>query len=128
MLLNKDKTVLYAVPSEKKTVTVPETVTYAEISNNAIEEMHFQSGTPIKLELENLHDASLYVPAEAYFTYLAAWGDRLGSNRLLPDNGADAGVYYPRRGRSYLEMARFCDGLLDSDGWHLCGSGTKWST
>ena len=65
-------------------------MTYAEISNNAIEEMHFQSGTPIKLELENLHDASLYVPAEAYFTYLAAWGDRLGSNRLLPDNGADA--------------------------------------
>ena len=115
MLLNKDKTVLYAVPSEKKTVTVPETVTYAEISNNAIEEMHFQSGTPIKLELENLHDASLYVPAEAYFTYLAAWGDRLGSNRLLPDNGADA-EFIIQDGAILSRDGKILYGLLDSVG------------
>lgn len=90
MLLSKDKTTLYAVPLEKKVVTIPETVTYAEISDNAIEEIHFKSGTPAEMELGNLHDASIYVPSDAYFAYLAAWGDSLGTNRLLREDGTEA--------------------------------------
>ena len=50
-----------------------------------------------------------------YFTYLAAWGDRLGSNRLLPDNGADA-EFIIQDGAILSRDGKILYGLLDSVG------------
>lgn len=92
MLFNKDESVLYAVPAEKKIVTIPDTVTYAELQENSIEKLYFKADKPIGINFENLHNAEIYVPAEAYLDYLTAWGESLGDNKLFKDDGSQGDV------------------------------------
>lgn len=115
MLFSKDKSTLYAAPSNKKVVIVPETVTYAELANNEIQEIHFKSDMPIEVELGNLHNASIYVPSESYFDYLSAWGERLGTNRLLREDGAED-EFVIRDGAILSSDGKILYKLLDSTG------------
>lgn len=92
MLTDKNQTVIYDIPAKMETVVIPETITEVSFheTNTALKEVHFLSETPIDIDVSALKNAKLVVPADAYMSYLRAWGEKLGSNELCKDDGTEA--------------------------------------
>lgn len=128
MLLNKDQTCIYSIPSNIKEVNVPETVQEVNFSaGNNITEIHMNSQKPINMDFNEISGAKIYVPASSYIRYLSAWGKNPGgSNMLLPDNGQEQQVVeddqaiYSADGETLISVKSSVDGV------YVVKSGVKY--
>lgn len=90
VLYNKDKTIIYDIPLNKKEITVDENVTVITLKDlNNIEKITFNSLVPPDIDVSLLNNAELIVPDDAYFTYLMAYGNTIGNNTLKTANNAE---------------------------------------
>lgn len=120
VLLNKEQTVIYDIPTEKEKVTVPETVTSINLPvDNQIQEIHFLSNHPIDLSFEEQYGKKIYVPADSYLKYLSAWGKHPGneSNELVAEEGEieefveDDAAIYSADGKTLISLKSKVDGV-----------------
>ena len=94
MLTSKEQDKIYAIPSNMTKLTFDESIKSITISQNShIKEIHLSSSIP-EMDIENLNGAKIYVPANAYFDYLNAWGGRLGNNELLNEDESKSPYVY----------------------------------
>ena len=121
MLLDKEQTVIYDIPTEKTSVTIPETVDDIHFSmENQISEIHFLKDKPIDLSFDDLYGVTLYVPAEDYLKYLSAWGKHPGndSNELVAEDGEiedfveDDEAIYSADGKTLLSVKSSVSGVF----------------
>lgn len=90
MLLSKDKSVIYDIPSSVKSADIPKTVTEINLSafNTNLKEIILHGENVPSVNLSAINNAVIYVPKEAYLDYLSAYGSSLGTNELLPDGNS----------------------------------------
>lgn len=94
MLTSKEQDKIYAIPSNMTKLTFDESIKSITISQNShIKEIRLSSSIP-EMDIENLNGAKIYVPANAYFDYLNAWGGRLGNNELLNEDESKSPYVY----------------------------------
>ena len=94
MLTSKEQDKIYAIPSNMTKLTFDESIKSITISQNShIKEICLSSSIP-EMDIENLNGAKIYVPANAYFDYLNAWGGRLGNNELLNEDESKSPYVY----------------------------------
>lgn len=95
MLFTKDMMKICAVPSSKRTVSVPETVKSITLDdNNSIKAMIISSDTILNIDITKLDGATIYVPKDKYLTYAKKWIKTIGNNKLIPINGVSEGELY----------------------------------
>ncbi len=87
VLFNKEQTKIKGIPLSCRELDVPEAVTQITIpSVNHIQMVDLSTEQPPEMNIENLKDTIIWVPAEAYDTYYAEWADRLPDTvRLMSD-------------------------------------------
>lgn len=121
MLLNKEMTEIYDIPDAMTEITVPETVATINFPfGNHINTMHFLSETPGNYDFSGIFGATIYVPADVYLKYLAAWGKDPGGNgnRLAADGESDNEFVeddtciYSADGKTLLAVKNTVDGVL----------------
>lgn len=90
MLLSKDESIVYDIPSSVKSATIPNTVKQINLSeyNSELKELRLSSREVPSINLSCVNDVTIYVPREYYFDYLNALGSSLGTNRLLPNDNS----------------------------------------
>lgn len=94
MLTSKEQDKVYAIPTSMTKLTFDESIKSITISKNSgIKEIHLSSTIP-EMDIENLSGAKIYVPANAYFDYLNAWGGKLGNNELLNEDESKSPYVY----------------------------------
>lgn len=113
VLYDRAYTELYAVPYGMSSVTVPETVEKITLSEqNCIQSLTLHAETPPEIELRRLENATIYVPDDAYFSYVKKWALRLGTNRILPQSDNSESSFYTKANAILTDTA---------DGTALCG-------
>ena len=121
MLLNKAMTEIYDIPDAMTEITVPKTVDTINFGfENQIQTLHFLSETPEDIDFSNVFGATIYVPADTYLKYLAAWGKDPGGNgnQLVADGESgeefveDDICIYSADGKTLLAVKNTVDGVL----------------
>lgn len=90
ILLSKDESIVYDIPSSVKSATIPNTVKQINLSeyNSELKELRLSSKEVPSINLSCVSDVTIYVPREYYFDYLNALGSSLGTNRLMPNDNS----------------------------------------
>ena len=132
MLLNKEQTVIYDIPRNMISITVPGTVRNVNFaSDNKLSEIHMNSEKPANIDFSLLSDVKIYVPASSYIRYLSAWGRNPGGrNQLLPDDGEepnliqDDNAIYSEDGKTLVSVKSSVDGVyVVPDGVEIIAGG-----
>lgn len=95
-LASKDKTIIYDIPANTKNFSVPETVSEVDFSdyNDNIETIVFSSKAVPTADITKLDNAKIYVPKDSLFDYIKAWGSKIGTNEILPNDGSSPEYIY----------------------------------
>lgn len=91
VLYNKEQTRIEGVPLSCRELDLSDKITYVQLpSGNSIQKLTLTSEEPPEMQVENLKDAIVWVPKDAYETYYAAWGSRLADSVQLMSDEADS--------------------------------------
>lgn len=95
-LASKDETIIYDIPANTKNFSVPETVSEVDFSdyNDNIETIVFSSKAVPTADITKLDNAKIYVPKDSLFDYIKAWGSKIGTNEILPNDGSSPEYIY----------------------------------
>lgn len=115
ILFNKEQTKLQGIPLSCRELDVPAEVTQITIpSVNHIQRIDLSTEQPPEMNVENLSNAIIWVPAAAYDTYYAEWADRLPDTVSLVSDGEDSGELTVKDGAVLSKDGTILYRLLDS--------------
>ncbi len=93
MLTSKEQDKIYDIPKNMTKITLDDNIKSIIFRKDSkLEELHLSSVVP-DMNIENLSNAKIYVPKDAYYDYLKQYGPRLGTNELLREDSENENEY-----------------------------------
>lgn len=96
VLTNKEKTVIYGVPSSFVNITIPEHIEQVDLFkyNENLETIIFDSQNPPEINLAIINDATVVIPDESYLDYLVEYGTMLDNLNIQAKSGKEQPYTY----------------------------------
>lgn len=115
VLYDKEQTKIQGIPLSCRELDIPAAVTQITIpSVNHIQRINLSAEEPPEMNVENLKNTIIWVPANAYDTYYAKWEDRLPDTVRLVSDGEESGELTVKDGAVLSKDGTILYRLLDT--------------